>query len=286
MTAIGEVNLTETTQSIPKSFLRWAGSKKQLLPLLKRFWHGNHCRYIEPFAGSACLFFELQPVSGILGDVNVELIQVYEQIKANPTDVSRLLEQALKSKDEYYRLRASEPEVLGPAERAARFIYLNRYCFNGLYRTNMQGKFNVPYGGEKAGNLPSSALLMACHKALQNTTLIPGDFDKTLQCAERGDFVYMDPPYSVASCRVFKEYTAASFTKEDVDRLRAWMDTLTDRGVEFIVSYADCPESEGLSENYESRFVLTHRHIAGFVSKRGEIREMMISNHRRVSGKN
>lgn len=278
--------MTELKQPRPKSFLRWAGSKKQLLPILKEFCHHDHVRYIEPFAGSACLFFDLQPENSILGDINVELIQAYEQIKSNITDLLFLLGQASNSKNEYYRLRAVQPELLSPPERAARFIYLNRYCFNGLYRTNLAGKFNVPYGGEKSGKLPSPELLMGCHRTLQNTTLVPGDFEKTLDLAQTGDFVYMDPPYSVASYRVFKEYTPAPFSKEDISRLRVWMDRLTDLGVEFLVSYADCQESEDLRKDYECRMVLTRRHIAGFVSKRKEISEVMISNRRRLNGLN
>ena len=278
--------MTELKRPRPKSFLRWAGSKKQLLPILKEFWRHDHARYIEPFAGSACLFFELQPESSILGDINVELIQAYEQIKSNITDLLSLLGQASKSKDEYYRLRALQPELLSPPERAARFIYLNRYCFNGLYRTNLGGKFNVPYGGEKSGNLPSPELLMGCHRTLQNTTLVPGDFEKALDLAQTGDFVYMDPPYSVASYRVFNEYTPAPFGKEDITRLRVWMDRLTDLGVEFLISYADCQESKDLRKDYEYRMVFTRRHIAGFVSKRKEIGEVMISNRKRVKGIN
>ena len=278
--------MTELKRPRPKSFLRWAGSKKQLLPILKEFWLHDNTRYIEPFAGSACLFFELQPKSSILGDINAELIQAYEQIKSNITDLLSLLSHASKSKDEYYRLRALQPESLSPPERAARFIYLNRYCFNGLYRTNLRGQFNVPYGGEKSGHLPSTELLMGCHRILQSTTLVTGDFEKALDLAQSGDFVYMDPPYSVASYRVFNEYTPAPFGKEDIARLRVWMDRLTNLGVEFLVSYADCQESKDLRKDYECRKVFTRRHIAGFVSKRKEIGEVMISNRNRVKGTN
>jgi DNA adenine methylase len=121
---------------------------------------------------------------------------------------------------------------------------------------------------------------------LQNTTLVTGDFENALDLAQGGDFVYMDPPYSVASCRVFNEYTPAPFSKEDITRLRVWMDRLTDLGIEFLVSYADCQESKDLRKDYEYRMVFTRRHIAGFVSKRKEIAEVMISNRKRVKGTN
>jgi DNA adenine methylase len=121
---------------------------------------------------------------------------------------------------------------------------------------------------------------------LQNTTLVPGDFEKALDLAQTGDFVYMDPPYSVASYRVFNEYTPVPFGKEDITRLRIWMDRLTDLGVEFLVSYADCQESKDLRKDYEYQMVFTRRHIAGFVSKRKEIGEVMISNRRRLNGVN
>jgi DNA adenine methylase len=149
------------------SFLRWAGSKRQLLPILTEMIGQDYERYVEPFAGSACVFFELVPDKALLGDVNAELIHTYIEVKYRVEDVIKQLAQWRKSKKRYFELRALEPESLSPAIRAARFIYLNRCCFNGLYRTNRQGRFNVPYGGKRSGRLPSAETLCAASRALK-----------------------------------------------------------------------------------------------------------------------
>ena len=145
------------------SFLRWAGSKRGLLPILQSFWKPSDKRYLEPFAGSACLFFALRPPRAVLGDLNSDLISTYLELKYRVTDVVEQL--ALlpnPGKEEYLRLRTLDPKVLARAERAARFIYLNRFCFNGIYRTNLQGRFNVPFSGQRCGVVPGATILTQC----------------------------------------------------------------------------------------------------------------------------
>jgi DNA adenine methylase Dam len=139
---------TETPRQDCAPFLRWAGSKRRLLPVLQTFWTKKHKRYVEPFAGSACLFFALNPPKAILGDLNPELIATYIEVKYRIGAVLKELK-ALRPEDkaEYLRLRGIDISTMSPAARAARFIYLNRYCFNGIYRTNLAGQFNVPYSG-------------------------------------------------------------------------------------------------------------------------------------------
>src|SRR5262249_53260973 len=146
---------------------RWAGSKRQLIPELRRFWSSDIVRYIEPFAGSACLFFALRPKRAILGDVNRELIDTYREVKYRPTPVADLLDPLSRSKRTYYKLRRADPSELNAAQKAARFIYLNRFCFNGLYRTNRAGKFNVPYGTTGTGELATRDQLIQYSRALR-----------------------------------------------------------------------------------------------------------------------
>src|SRR5580658_6327776 len=130
-------------------FLRWAGSKRRLLPTLQTFWTKKHKRYIEPFAGSACLFFAIKPPKAILGDLNPELISTYIEVKYRlPGVLAELAKLPPWNKREYLRLRSLDTATLEPRARAARFIYLNRFCFNGIYRTNLKGQFNVPYSGD------------------------------------------------------------------------------------------------------------------------------------------
>jgi len=259
-------------------FLRWAGSKRQLLSVLSAYWSEKHGTYLEPFVGSGCLFFHLRPTRAILGDINSELIETYQQVQCNLAAVKAAVEQLPKGREGYYQVRALSPISLDPHERAARFIYLNQYAFNGLYRTNKSGVFNVPYGGHKSDPHPPRQAIEDCSYALSNTTLISGDFALVLEKARPGDFVYMDPPYSVRAQRIFSEYHPLSFGPSDVQRLRGWMDTLTQRGVEFVVSYADCEEVDVIAHGYERKSVTVRRNIAGFVESRRTAREWLISN--------
>lgn len=161
-------------------FLRWAGSKRQLIPILIKYWDNQYFRYVEPFAGSASLFFSLSPSRALLGDINAELMATYEQVKHNLQSILSALKTMKRGRQSYLRLRSVDPLSLTPSMRAARFIYLNRFCFNGLYRTNRAGQFNVPYGGDKSGVIPSDDSFRRCSLCLQQAELVVGSFDATL----------------------------------------------------------------------------------------------------------
>ena len=274
--------LTPTVNIRPENgtsaLLRWAGSKRQLLPTIWQHVPPEVTRYIEPFAGSACLFFSILPRKAILADINAELIATYRAVRESPDDVSAQLQGLRRSKREYLRMRALRPNCLTPAKRAARFIYLNRFCFNGLYRTNRNGEFNVPYGASGTGQLPDATTLRACSQALRPVTLLNEDFEAVLQRARREDFVYMDPPYAVNTRRVFNEYHSRGFSPEDVVRVRHCMERLARNGVSFVVSYAESPEAEMLREGFEFEVVNVRRNIAGFASERKLSAEILIWN--------
>jgi len=260
-----------------KPFIRWAGSKRQLLPVLAKHWNEDYVRYVEPFAGSACLFFHLSPKAALLGDINDELIHTYSQVRTRVHRVASCLDFMHKSKNEYLRLRNVDPTQLSAHERAARFLYLNRFCFNGLYRTNERGKFNVPYGGRKTGDLPTHEELKACSQRLRKADLVAGDFSRVLKRVRSGDFVYMDPPFSVRSRRVFNEYDRSIFDPDDLKRLRNWMERLANKKIHFLVSYADCAEARMLRKDFTAEFVAVRRYIAGFTGNRVQEREVLIS---------
>lgn len=258
--------------------MRWAGSKRRLVPVLRDYWGEREARYVEPFAGSACLFFDLEPTKAILGDINGDLIETYQVIRTNPAEVYRRLSRMTNSAVNYYRVRRLDPNCLTPMNRAARFIYLNRYCFNGLYRTNLAGAFNVPYGGYKSGTLPTLQALRKAGELLTNAELIAGDFARILEKVSYGDFVYLDPPYRVTNRRVFGEYDASIFSTEDLQRLRAWLEELTRRNIEFLLSYAESAEARVLSDGFNVRRIRVRRNIAGFTGSRRVASEMLISN--------
>ena len=271
---------TDPAKHKPQAFLRWAGSKRQLIPALSSYWDGGYSRYVEPFAGSASLFFNLSPSRALLGDINADLMATYQQLRDDVDSLLSALRALKKGRENYLRLRALDPSTLAPPSRAARFIFLNRFCFNGLYRTNRAGQFNVPYGGEKSGEIPADEVFLRCSSCLRNAELLSGGFETTLEKVRPGDFVYMDPPFSVQASRVFNEYDAAVFCLENIRCLREWLLQLDRANVPFLVSYADSEEANFLAKGFCTERVTTRRNIAGFAANRRCEHELLISNRR------
>lgn len=271
-----ETNKKTTTK--PQSFLRWAGSKRQLIPILSKFWNDDYDRYVEPFVGSACLFFSLFPKKALLSDINKDLINTYKQVATDVNSVLKELKKLKKSRDNYYHIRDLDPNSMKPNKRAARFIYLNRYCFNGLYRTNSKGKFNVPYCGDERGVVPPEEVFTLASKLLNNSELYANDYKTTLKKVRVGDFVYMDPPFSVRSKEIFNEYDASRFSFDDIRNMRSWMLKLDKLGVTFLVSYAESEVADLLKKGFYWDTASVRRSIAGFSSRRKRVNEIIISN--------
>jgi len=265
-----------------KSIIRWAGSKRQVLAKLRPYWPDASTRYIEPFAGSACSFFALQPKSAILGDLNKELIQTYMALRRDASLVLECFKRFPRSKEEYYKVRALSPSTLSSAEVAARFLYLNRYCFNGLYRTNLEGGFNVPYGPPKKDLLNFEQDVVAAAAILKSATLLTADFEETLRYVRKGDFVYLDPPYMVQRRRVFREYLPRPFCASDLARLSGCLERLDAVGATFLISYADSPEARELLKPWGYRRMCVRRNIAGFVNARRRAVELVGSNKQKA----
>lgn len=263
---------------VAKPFLRWAGSKRQLVSTLASFWSDDYDRYVEPFCGSSALFFEIAPSRALLADKNGELIHTYEVLRDNPEELYTAATSLPRGKSAYYRIRAQNSCNLSALDRAARFLYLNRFCFNGLYRTNQSGQFNVPHASRGTGEFPSAQQFTAIAKLLVNAKLRVSDFGRTLNSARCGDFVYMDPPYAVTDRRMFREYTSRPFALRDLNRLVRHLDGLHERGVAFLVSYADCTEARRLFAPWHPRRIRVRRHIAGFSSSRRHAYELLVSN--------
>jgi DNA adenine methylase len=261
-----------------KSFIRWAGSKRQIVNKLRRYWPGGSARYVEPFAGSACLFFELEPTRALLGDLNWELIAMLRAVKRDVNAVLNALLKLPKGKDAYYKLRRIDPKGLASVQIAARFLYLNRYCFNGLYRTNGAGQFNVPYGPPKKETPLDVDSIIRASRLLQNAQLVHADFEETVGRARRGDFVYLDPPYLVSSRRLFSEYFPDAFGGKDLKRLASVLSQLHSQGVGFVVTYADCREARRLLARWRPRRISVRRSIAGFAADRRASYELLATN--------
>lgn len=259
-------------------FLRWAGSKRQLLPELMTFWGQGYERYFEPFAGCACLFYAISPSSAILGDINEELINTYRTVKTHPKEVYLATMAIPRGRDSFYKIRKLDPSNMYNIDRAARFIFLNRFCFNGLYRTNLKGQFNVPYSSSRTGEIPLWDEFEKAAVILQHAKLISGDFEKTILSAKEGDFVYLDPPFAVKEKRVFREYGAKCFGLSDIQRLTTSLRYLEARRVHFVVSYADCAEARKALNEWHVSIVTVQRNIAGFARFRRLDNELLVSN--------
>lgn len=257
--------------------MRWAGSKRKLLPELLQCVPTEYGRYIEPFSGSACLFFALRPRVAVLSDLNRELIDTYRALRLHPRLIYRAVAAMPKTKAYYYSLRNAGTFGLDQIAKAARFIYLNRNCFNGVFRMNRKGQFNVPRGRD-AGAIPNQTHFLRCSYALRKASLLHGDFERVVKQARPGDFVYLDPPYAKQGARRRGEYGYASFDTPDVKRLATCLQDLDQNGVIFLLSYADCREIRDISSDWYSRRILVRRHVAGFLRHRTIVREVLISN--------
>lgn len=259
-------------------FLRWAGSKRLLLPKLRPYVPTKFRRYIEPFAGSACLFFDLEPDDAILGDLNPELVCALRAVQKQPAVVIECLRRLPLGEDGYYEVRRRDPASLATSEIAARFIYLNHYCFNGIFRTSRRGHFNVPYGPPKSGAFIDEGNLLRASHLLKRAVILEGDFAETVAQADHGDFVYLDPPFAVSGRRVFAEYGPGSFSKEDLPRLAGLLKELDEKGAVFVVSYAESREARDWLTDWTHRRVRTRRNIAGFANSRRSSYELMVTN--------
>ena len=265
-----------------KPLIRWSGSKKQMLPKLKPLWQSDRERYIELFAGSACLFFELEPTSAVLADKNRELMDTYVSIKKEPGAVHDALLSMGAGKQGYAEVRAQDTSELTPARRAARFIYLMRHCYGGVYRTNRSGGFNVPYGGGSTGQLPTRDSLLAVSKLLQHAELFNGDFTAAVEEYRPGDFVYLDPPYADVLDRRGLQYGYDSFLSDELGRLVAELDRIVAAGAEFVLSYADTPEARAALERYGPTQVTVQRSLARNPEQRGVAQELLCTSFERV----
>jgi DNA adenine methylase len=258
--------------------LRWAGSKRKLLGELRALTPSRLERYIEPFAGSAALFFDLLPGRSVLGDLNPEVIATYAAIRDTPGEVSRHLHHIPKTRDAYYALRSLDPSQLNNVERAARLIYLMKACFNGVYRTNQQGFFNVPMGN-KFFALPAPEVINIASQTLQDVDLICGDFAQTTARAGEGDFVYLDPPYSDGN-RFRGEYSyQGAFQSDDQIRLVNNCQELSNRGVSVLLSFKESAAVCEALRGWSLKRMDVSRSVAGFAHSRRHAREILAYNY-------
>lgn len=257
-------------------FLRWAGSKRWLVHKVVQLAPTRYGRYFEPFLGSGVVFFGLSPNGGCtLGDAIPELIECYRCVQDDSSRVVGLLEKWQVDAASYYEVRSLASN--DPFERAAKFIYLNKTAFNGLYRVNKSGAFNVPFGRPKNDRITTREDLAAASEALAGAELFAQDFDATLANVQKGDLVYLDPPY-VAGHRAngFVDYNSKLFRWEDQVRLRETFARLDALGAYVILSNANHPSVSELYADYRVTAHNRHSSMAASVASRGDSSEILV----------
>ena len=274
-----------------KPFLKWAGGKRQLLAEIKKHLpkNINDYTYYEPFIGAGALFFELQPEKAIINDFNGQLIAAYIVIKEKIEELIALLKkyQEMNIEQNYYKIRNMDRDIikfneLAGIEKAARLIFLNKTCFNGLYRVNSQGLFNVPYGRYKNPLICEEAVLRQISNYLNSNeiSIVNGDFEQAVSTAGKTAFIYFDPPYHSPDKTNFTGYQANGFDDQEQERLRNVIIKMTNRGAKCLLSNSDTEYIRELYNDniFEITSVQAKRAINSNSAGRGAVNEVLIKN--------
>jgi DNA adenine methylase len=273
-----------TSLYTPKPFLKWAGGKGRLLSQYEPFFPKTFDTYYEPFLGGGAVFFHLigRARKAVLGDINPELVNVYRCVRDHVDAVVDLLQQhkALHCRDYYYWVRQQQTGI-SEVERAARLIYLNKTCFNGLYRENSRGHFNVPMGRYKNPAICDPELLTSAAFALRSAKIVEFSFETILDWPlSREDFIYFDPPYHpISATSSFTGYNRYGFTQTDQERLAEVFATLAERGVRVMLSNSDCDLIRQLYQGFNLHTMQAARAINSNARRRGKINELLITSY-------
>jgi DNA adenine methylase len=267
-----------------KPFIKWVGGKTQLLSEITARIPQNFSRYFEPFLGGGALFFYLQPEKSVLIDINEELTNTYQVVRDKVEELITDLKQHIHQQDYYYQIRnidrSKEYKLWSDVQRASRLIYLNKTCFNGLYRVNSKGQFNTPMGSYKNPKIVDEINLRACSKALQKAQILNGSFLEVEEQITLDDFVYFDPPYvPLNATSNFTGYSQDGFDLSMQLNLRNLCDRLNGKGIRFMVSNSNAPLILDLYSNYKIEFVYASRAINSKGDKRGKIPEVINTNY-------
>ena len=268
--------------------LKWVGGKRQIMSSIIALLPKNikNYSYVEPFVGGAAVLFQLQPETALVNDSNLELINVYHVIKNNLDELITDLKRHKNEADYYYAIRGldrtAEFNTLTNVQRASRIIFLNKTCFNGLYRVNNAGEFNVPFGRYRNPNIVNEPVLKAVSRFLNTNNILftCTDFNDILKTVDENSFVYLDPPYHpVSESSNFTGYVQGGWNSLDQIRLREACDELTGKGIKFLLSNSSAPFIREQYRNYKIQTVKANRAINSNGSEQGEIDELLIRNY-------
>jgi DNA adenine methylase len=264
-----------------RSFVKWAGAKTQLLDRLLPHVPRSFQRYYEPMVGSGVLFFAVAPERALLADTNAELINCYRVVRDQVDALIDALRQHHNTYEHYIRVRAQDPDELPEVERAARTIFLNKTCFNGLYRVNCKGRFNVPYGRIPHANFVDvRTLTWASERLREDVHLVCADYEEAVRDAGEGDFVYLDPPYAPdeRAVRSFANYQAGGFAEAEQRRLAGVFRDLCARGCAVLLSNSESPMIRDLYEGFTIETMPVRRKMSAKVERRSGWSELLISS--------
>ena len=267
--------------------VKWVGGKRQLLPEIRKYIPEKFTIYYEPFVGGGAVLFDIQPKRAVINDVNFELMNLYEVIRDN---VDLLIEDLKKHKNEkeyFYKIRELDRDEekyskLTKVERASRLLYLNKTCYNGLFRVNQAGQFNTPFGNYKNPNIINEKIIRAVSDYFNwaDITFKCCDFEESVKGIGKGAFVYFDPPYDpLSESANFTEYSKDGFTKEDQIRLKKLCDRLNDKGIKFLLSNSATEFIIDLYKDYKIEIIQARRSINSDGRKRGEVDEVLVRNY-------
>ena len=267
--------------------LKWVGGKRQLLDTLVPLLPKRISAYCEPFVGGGAMLFNMQPSIAYINDINSDLILVYNIIKNDVESLISALTEYKNEADFFYSVRdwdrdKKKYESLTDIERAARIIYLNKTCYNGLYRVNNAGEFNSPFGNYKNPNIVNAPVLRAVNSYFNNVTIhfTSTDYAKVLASIPKGTFVYLDPPYDpISSTSNFTGYSKGGFTQADQIRLRKCCDELNKRGIKFMLSNSSTEFIRDQYSAYKITTVHAKRSINSVANKRGDVDEVVVRNY-------
>ncbi|NCC19443.1 DNA adenine methylase [Candidatus Saccharibacteria bacterium] len=291
---VGKDSTLEDVQKLinvkPKPFVKWVGGKRQLLRQFRELglyppedFNPTTNTYYEPFVGGGAVFFDLLPKSAELSDLNKELVTTYNVIKENVDELIESLQKHIYDKEYYLEVRAKKIEDLSDIEVASRFIFLNRTGFNGLYRVNKSGQFNVPFGRYNNPVICDEDNLRRVSDALQDVTIAHHDYKDVLKTAKSGDFIYLDPPYyPINATSSFTSYTAEGFLEKEQTELRDTFAKLHEKGCFVMLSNSDTPFINELYSGLDGvtvNKITAGRSINSKGSGRGKITEVLVTNY-------
>jgi len=280
----------EINSKVANPFIKWVGGKRKLINQFKDLGllppqniNQQSYTYFEPFLGGGAVFFNLKPSKSVLSDTNEELIITYKIVKTKVNELISCLKDYNNSKEFFYRIREKDISKMEPLEIASRFIYLNKTAFNGMFRVNSQGKFNVPYGFYSNPLICDESNLRNVSRSLQNVDIACRDFKEVLNYAKSGDFVYLDPPYyPLTKTSSFTNYTKNGFDTNSQIELKKVFCNLSQSGCYVLLSNSDTDfirELYGDIKNIKIHKVLAGRSINSIPNKRGKVSEVVISNY-------